>query len=33
MHPYSIWGEEYEAKVWFDMHDLPDEPVAMALVA
>lgn len=32
LHPHTIWGEEYEDKVWFDMGDDPDAG-SMALVA
>lgn len=31
MHPFEVWGQEYEDKVWFDMHDADDaEEMAVA---
>lgn len=31
MHPFFIWGDEYEERVWFDMHDEDTESVVIAV--
>lgn len=32
MHPLEVWGQEYEDKAWFDMHDT-DEPTTAKVIA